>query len=241
LNRRTLVSIHSHLHHLLFRGRSAMREMLGGPRANVQERVNRLWYAKPVVLENACGVRFILEPWDTAAKSDLVSGEFYRDEFSALKKLINKGDTVFGLGANIGFHATLFSRFGGTSRVLTFEPVPETAWRLRETLALSRCANVETFEFAILDRSGYAERHIFSLRYAARNSFGKPAFCGARPNGVTTTGVRWHPAEGSSRSDSGSRRLLQRRAHRIIRLFKVNEEGFEKSVILRVPWDLASD
>jgi FkbM family methyltransferase len=195
--------------------------MSGGPRAKVQERVNRLSYAKPVVLEDAYGVRFILEPWDTAAKRDRISGEFYRDEFSALKKLINEGDMVFDLGANIGLHATLFSRWvGGTGRVLAFEPFPDTAWRLRETLALNRCANVEVFEFAILDRSGYAELNTFSPRYAAWNSFGKPAFGGIQPTGVATVPVR-------DLDTFCTDKHIDR-----ISFLKIDVEGFEKSVIL---------
>jgi FkbM family methyltransferase len=221
LNRLTLGSIHSRLHHLLFRGRRALREIARGPRAKVQEQVNRLSYAKPIVLEDAYGVRFILEPWDTAAKHDRVSGEFYRDEFRALEKLINEGDTVFDLGANIGLHTALFSRWvGDAGRVLAFEPVPETAWQLRETLALNRCANVEVFELAILDRSGFAEMNTFSQRYAAWNSFGKPAFGDVRPSGVTTVPIR--DLDTFCNDEHIDR----------ISFLKIDVEGFEKSVIL---------
>jgi len=198
-----------------------MREIMRGPRARVQERVNKLSYAKPIVLADAYGVRFILEPWDAATKRDRMSGEFYRDEFSALEKLINEGDTVFDLGANIGLHTALFSRWvGDAGRVLAFEPVPETAWHLRETLALNRCANVEVFEMAILDRSGYAEMNTFSQKYAAWNSFGKPAFGGVQPNGVATVPIR----------DLDSF-CNDEHIHRISFL-KIDVEGFEKSVIL---------
>jgi FkbM family methyltransferase len=220
LNRRTLIAIHSRFHHLLFRGRVAIRETLRGPRANIRARVNRLSYAKPVVLQDVYGVRFILEPWDAAARGERVSGAFYRDEFSALRRLISEGDTVFDLGANVGLHAALFSKWvGSAGRVLAFEPVPETAWQLRETLALNRCANVEVYELAILDRAGHAEMNTFGPRHAAWNTFGRPKFGDVTANDVITVPIQ----------DLDTFCNDERIDH--IDFLKIDVEGFERSVI----------
>ena len=48
-------------------------------------------------------------------------------EFSIIKELINQGDWVLDIGANVGHYTLEFSKLVGTKgRVLAFEPIPET-------------------------------------------------------------------------------------------------------------------
>jgi FkbM family methyltransferase len=188
--------------------------------SRLRNRQRKLSCDKPVVLEDAYGVRFILEPSDSDLEDARISGEFYRDEFEALRRLINTGDTVFDVGANVGLHTVMFSRWvGERGRVFAFEPVPDTAWTLRETLALNRCANVEVFELAILDAPGTGTMNTFDQRYAAWNSFGKPKFDEVEPSGSITVAVQ--TLDGFCKDEQIEH----------IDFLKIDVEGFEKSAI----------
>jgi FkbM family methyltransferase len=164
---------------VLGRARRAAQSGLRPAVEGARRQTGKLAWAKPVVLEDAFGVRFVLEPWDAGLKRQRVERAFYRDEFAALQRLVRRGATVFDVGAHVGLHAALFSRWvGPDGRVLAFEPVPDTAWRLRETLALNRCANVEVHELALLDRDGEEAMHVFDPAHADWNSFGHPDYDG---------------------------------------------------------------
>lgn len=61
----------------------------------------------------------------------------------ALRAAVRPGDTVFDVGANIGFFSTLLSRLvGPDGKVLAFEPEPENLALLRANLAANGCRNV---------------------------------------------------------------------------------------------------
>lgn len=214
------MSLRSRLRYGVSYPRVATREVTRRAQSKIDERLSKLSYGKPVILEDAYGVRFILEPWDSTVKQQRVSGDFYRDEFSALRRLIGDGDTVFDLGANIGLHATLFSRWvGKNGNVFAFEPVPDTAWQLRETLALNRCSNVEVFELAILDKTSTAEMNIFDPKYAAWNSFGKPKYGEVEPSGAIKVPVQTLDT------------FCKEKQIKRINFLKIDVEGFEKSVL----------
>jgi len=61
----------------------------------------------------------------------------------ALRAAVEPGDTVFDVGANIGFFSTLLSRLVGPGgRVVSFEPEPENLGMLRANLDANVCFNV---------------------------------------------------------------------------------------------------
>lgn len=183
--------------------------------------VAKLSYGKPVVLEDAYGIRFILEPWDAGLKRRRIARDFYREEFSALRSLVSEGDTIFDVGAHVGLHATLFSRWvGEDGRILAFEPVPDTVWRLRETLALNRCGNVQVFQLALLDHVGSAMINVFDPKHADWNSFGLPRYGGVVPTQSVEVPV--------DTLDAFCERMRIDR----IDFLKIDVEGFEKSTLL---------
>ncbi len=76
---------------------------------------------------------------------------------NALRAAIEPGDTVFDVGANIGFFATLLSRLvGPAGRVFAFEPEPENLAMLRANLARNACENVKVEALAVGARPGTA-------------------------------------------------------------------------------------
>ena len=74
-----------------------------------------------------------------------------------IKKYVAAGDTVYDIGANIGFVSlSLSKQVGSKGRVVAFEPVPKNLTRLRENIKLNNISNIQVFESAVSDCSGEA-------------------------------------------------------------------------------------
>jgi FkbM family methyltransferase len=75
-----------------------------------------------------------------------------------LRWLIREGDTVFDVGANIGFYTTLFSQWvGKTGKVIAYEPDPRNLSLLRTNLESIGMANTTVRDVALASESGNAE------------------------------------------------------------------------------------
>jgi FkbM family methyltransferase len=76
----------------------------------------------------------------------------------ALQRYLHPGWTAFDVGANYGVHTVLMSRLvGPTGRVCAFEPVPALADSVADHIALNKCANVDVFQVALDESSGFAD------------------------------------------------------------------------------------
>ncbi|WP_168122393.1 FkbM family methyltransferase [Paenibacillus sp. HB172176] len=92
-------------------------------------------------------------------------GTWEPDETAVLRKLIRKGQTIFDIGTNFGWHATLFSRLtGAEGAVHGFEPIREYRDEALANLALNGCANVAMHACALSDRRGSGTMYIPKLR-----------------------------------------------------------------------------
>jgi FkbM family methyltransferase len=70
---------------------------------------------------------------------------------------IRRGDTIFDLGANVGFYTLIAAlSTGERGKVFAFEPVPRNLDFLRRHLHHNTVANVEVLEAAVSDASGLA-------------------------------------------------------------------------------------
>jgi FkbM family methyltransferase len=103
-----------------------------------------------------------------------------------LRTLVRPGNSIFDVGANIGFYAVLFSRWvrpGG--RVIAYEPDPSNLALLRRNLKFNRCENTIVREIALSSKSGV---ELFSLDTVTRSTghlgtgptYGETAFGSAR-------------------------------------------------------------
>ena len=188
----------------------------GFPRANLDEIIQK----SPIVITDDWGLRAIYYPWEAEELRDIISRDFYKPEFLAIKKLVKEEDTVVDVGANVGLFTALFSRqVGARGKVCAFEPVQETFWRLLETIGLNRCQNVSAYQMAVSAESGTVTMHVFEPKYAAWNSFGSPQFGEVKPIGkekVKTLSL-----------DSFSKEHQLKR----INFLKIDVEGFEKDVL----------
>ena len=108
-----------------------------------------------------------------------------------LRTLVRPGDSVFDIGANIGFYAVLFSRWvGPTGRVFAYEPDPSNLALLRRNLKFNRCENTVVREIALSNKSGV---ELFSLDTVTRSTghlgsgptYGETAFGSARETALS--------------------------------------------------------
>ena len=174
----------------------------------------------PVVLTDANDMRFVLYPWEIDGLDELLSKDFYRPDFEAIARLLGPGQTAVDVGANVGTHSIMMSRrVGPAGRVVAFEPVPATAWLMRENLVLNRVENVELACAAVSDAAGTIEMNLFDQRYSAWNSRGRPSFDGIVP--VQTVQV---PAVNLDAA-------MRERGIEQIDYLKIDVEGFEIDVL----------
>lgn len=69
------------------------------------------------------------------------------------KVMINKGDTIFDLGANIGTSSILFSKIAGpTGKIFSFEPVMYGA--ILKNTQMNKIDNIRVIDKAVSDREG---------------------------------------------------------------------------------------
>jgi FkbM family methyltransferase len=87
---------------------------------------------------------------------------------SVIKTLLNLGDTVFDIGANIGFYSVLFSNWvGSRGRVVAYEPDSANLKLLRRNLELNGCQNAAVRPVALSNESG---RELFSVDRVTRST-----------------------------------------------------------------------
>lgn len=73
---------------------------------------------------------------------------------AALREFLHPGQTVYDVGANIGYISLLMARrVGPTGRVFAFEALPANVERIRANLALNRLSNVSVVSGAVLDKT----------------------------------------------------------------------------------------
>lgn len=124
-----------------------------------------------VVIQDVYGMRFVLYPFDRPNLFSLFRRSSDVAEFVVMHQLVHPGDIAFDIGANVGLYAVQLSRLcGPIGRVWAFEPVLDTYWRLRETLALNRCDNVSPVQGAVCDQDGSVRMNLFEPQFAEWNS-----------------------------------------------------------------------
>jgi FkbM family methyltransferase len=177
-----------------------------------------------VILEDDYHVRFVLYPWERPHMLRLIHPSLDKAEFRAISHLVKAGNVAFDVGANVGEYSVLLSRHcGNTGRVWAFEPVPDTYWRLRETLALNRCGNVTPVQAAVCDKAGTVRMNLFEPQYSAWNTLGMPKM-------LTPEGNRVSPASSVDVPSYTLDEFCHSEKIERINFLKVDVEGFEHTV-----------
>ncbi len=98
-------------------------------------------------------------------------GEWSRAELELFGQIVQPGQIVVEVGANIGAHTVTLSRIvGPTGGVLVFEPQRLAFQTLCANLALNSCANVAARQEAVGAKPGHIQVPV--LQPAAPNNFG---------------------------------------------------------------------
>lgn len=87
--------------------------------------------------------------------------DWFEDETGLVRRLLRTGQRAIDIGANHGVYAlALAGAVGPSGRVWAFEPAPQTADTLQQTLALNGLSQVQLLRSAVSDRSGPARLQI---------------------------------------------------------------------------------
>ncbi|HYF12700.1 MAG TPA: FkbM family methyltransferase [Candidatus Paceibacterota bacterium] len=115
----------------------------------------RFGHTRPVVLEDAFGIKFILTPQNhNPLRWQLQSGTYVR-EFDTIRKIVKKNDLVFDVGANNGFLTVFLSKcVGSGGKVYSFEPNPEARKEFKKNIALNELENVNLSPSALSSQVG---------------------------------------------------------------------------------------
>lgn len=177
-----------------------------------------------MIVQDVHNIRFVLYSWDRPNLPHLVRRTSDVAEFQAIPRLVQPGDIAFDVGANLGLYSVLLSRLcGPAGRVWAFEPVPDTYWRLRETLALNRCDNVIPVQRAICEKDGIARMNLFDPQFSEWNTLGTPTMRAKDGSLVSPSRSVEVPAHTLDQFCDAQR--IER-----INFLKVDVEGFELSV-----------
>jgi FkbM family methyltransferase len=75
----------------------------------------------------------------------------------AIQNYVSPGDTVYDIGAHIGYVSlSLARRVGSGGRVLAFEPVPQNFAMIHRNVEINNLKNIEVLQIAASDRRGEA-------------------------------------------------------------------------------------
>lgn len=84
-----------------------------------------------------------------------LSGRVERPVQQTMAEQLRPGQTVFDIGANVGFFSVLAAHLvGSTGMVYAFEPVPDNARTVRENASLNGFQHVKVVEKAATDHAG---------------------------------------------------------------------------------------
>ena len=118
-------------------------------------RVHNLLYVmrllQPVTVKVRPGVVMELDSRDIVTSTILLHG-IWEPEVTRIVESLQAGAVFIDVGAHVGYYSLLAStRVGATGRVVSVEPNPSTAERLRRNIRLSSAVNVVVQELACTD------------------------------------------------------------------------------------------
>ncbi len=175
----------------------------------------------PVVTQLPWGLPLEVHEGDAIGYSILTGGVFDPCVTEVAHRLVDPGDLVVDVGANIGYFTSLAAaRSGPSGAVLAFEPHPRTRSLLDANVERWRgspgVAPVETHEVALSDSAGTATLSCGSDFDA---NMGLPSLVpGSTPDGVNLLAVR-------------TARLDDVLGERQVGLLKIDVEGHETAVL----------
>jgi FkbM family methyltransferase len=99
------------------------------------------------------GAKFYVDVTDKRVTPvDTFNFDYYEQEDSEmLYKLVTDGDTIFDIGANIGWYSNHLAKKLPASTIYSFEPIPETFAQIKRNTELNEAKNIKLNNFAFAD------------------------------------------------------------------------------------------
>jgi len=83
---------------------------------------------------------------------EILNFKFYeKDEINFILKLIKENNTIFDIGANIGWYSLKIAKNVKNVEIMAFEPIPKTFEYLKKNIDLNHVSNVKTFNYGLSD------------------------------------------------------------------------------------------
>lgn len=121
------------------------------------------WRDDEVICRTQGGLRFTVQPTDFVENRLCFFGIWEPRITALFRHVLQPGDAVVDVGANIGYFTSLASQLVGSSgRVIAVEASPTIRKRLQHNLDLNVAANVTVLPYAAWNESGTATLHIAS-------------------------------------------------------------------------------
>ena len=101
-------------------------------------------------------IAFPFDPTDRGSPCSVALnfGQYERAEFDMWKRLVPVGATIADVGANIGWYSAHMAATDPTSKIVAFEPVPDSFDALSKTLLHNQLCNVVAERLAVSNRPG---------------------------------------------------------------------------------------
>lgn len=93
--------------------------------------------------------------WCVTTSIRYIKGKYVKRDTDILIKNVSKGETVYDIGAHVGYFSVLCSDIVGRGgQVYSFEPVPMNLLFLRKHIRMNKCDNIKVFNTCISDTIG---------------------------------------------------------------------------------------
>lgn len=176
-------------------------------------KMNQVFLKIPKIINIQNGVKFKCYPDSSWGGLVIYTRlpEYFEMRF--VNKIINKGDIVIDVGANLGSYSLIAASKVSNGKVFAFEPSKVAYKRLLENITLNNMNNkIKTFRVVVSDKEGNLDFNDLS-----------------RPE---VSHVSYSPSQGSTRIRSVTLdEFVRRQKIKKIRLIKVDVEGYEYRVL----------
>jgi len=105
------------------------------------------------------GHKMFLDSFDSLKLS--INKSYEEFETDIIKKIVNDGDVVLDIGANIGYYTLIFAKLVGKSgKVYAFEPEPSNLAILKKNIEINDYKNVKVIDKVVSNKNGIVRLYI---------------------------------------------------------------------------------
>jgi FkbM family methyltransferase len=143
-----IIQMHERLHSTLF---AYAEQLEDADIARIEISAGRV-----IMTSRRDGIRIVVDPEDhrTAPIEILNFGEYEPEEAKVIRRIADKMDTMFDIGANIGWYSLMAAKINPRSIIHSFEPIPTTYGRLLQNFALNSIESPQCHNYGFSNEPG---------------------------------------------------------------------------------------